>query len=65
MPFIRGFAWQFLLSNNSSVSEKECGFQKDVNHTCRGAGSLSPPLQTTFLQLLFMFIKLGFEIFEL
>ncbi len=65
MPFIGGFARQFLSSNNSSVSEKECGlgFQKGVNHTCRGAGSLSPPLQTTFSQLLF--IKLGFEIFEL
>jgi hypothetical protein len=49
-----------------SVTEKKCGlgFQKGVNHTCRGAGSLSP-LQTTFSQLLFMFIKLGFEIFEL
>ncbi len=67
MPFIWGFAWKFLLANNSSVSEKECGlgFQKDVSHTCRGAGSLSPALQTTFSQLLFMFIKLGFEIFEL
>ncbi len=66
MPFIGRFAWQFLLSYNSSVSEKECGlgFQKGVNHTCSGEGSLSP-LQTTFSQLLFMFIKLGFEIFEL